>query len=49
MQEEFLDAKRKVDNLNKRISDEDSDTIGELNKFGRLQSSQNGDGDELRT
>ena len=46
----FLDAKEKLDDLNKRISDEDSDTISELNKeFGRLQSSQNSDRDELMT
>lgn len=45
----FLDAKEKLDDLNKRISDEDSDTIGELNKeFGRLQSSQKSDRDELK-
>ena len=37
------------ESLNKRISDEDSDTIGELNKeFYRLQSNQQSDRDELK-
>ena len=33
----FLDAKEKLDDLNKRISDEDSDTISLTKEFGGLQ------------